>query len=52
MQKQPATGPGYGCGDVSLRNEYSFNGPKRFFSAYMRHRRQTMRKLAITGIER
>jgi hypothetical protein len=42
----------YFRGVVSVRNEYSFSGPKRRFSAYMRQRLHTMRRLAITGIER
>lgn len=40
------------CRLTSLPKEYSFSGPKRFFSAYSCQRRATMRKLAITGIER
>lgn len=35
-----------------LRNGISVRGPNFFFSAYRRQRRKTMRRLAITGMER
>ena len=38
--------------EKSVPKAYSLRGPKRFFSAYRRQRRHTMRRLAITGIDR
>lgn len=42
----------YLIGLISLPKAYSLSGPKRRFSMNKRQRRTTMRRLAITGIER
>jgi hypothetical protein len=42
----------YFRGAGSPMKEYSFKGPNRRRSAYMRQRLHTIRKLAMTGMER
>src|SRR3982075_2497286 len=42
----------YFRGTISLPKEYWLSGPNFRFSAYKRQRRKTIRKLAMTGMER